>query len=466
MSDRRENKMGILPVKQLIIMMSLPMMISMLVQALYNVVDSIFVSRINENALTAVTLAFPMQNLMIAVGSGTGVGINALLSRSLGEKRFDRSDAAANTGILLTFFNYILFLLIGLFLARPFIMTQTGDPEILEYGATYLGIVNSLSLGLFFQMTFERLLQSTGRTFYSMISQVTGAVINIIFDPILIFGLFGLPKMGVAGAAYATILGQTTAAILGLILNIRFNSDITLSLKKALHLDVSAAKEIYSVGIPSILMMSIGSVMTYLMNRILIVFSTTATAVFGAYFKLQSFFFLPVFGLNNGVIPVLAYNYGARNKERIKETLSFSIALAVSVMLCGTLCFTILPGVLLGFFNASDEMLKIGIPALRTMGLIFPIAGACIAMGSIFQAFSESIYSLIISIARQLVVLIPAAWLLSLTGNINNVWWAFPIAEITSLILSTIFFRNLMKKTMKELDGDNDSIQGTITEDR
>ena len=456
MNNRTENKMGILPVKKLIIMMSLPMMISMLVQALYNVVDSIFVSRINENALTAVTLAFPMQTMMIAVGSGTGVGINALLSRSLGEKRFDRSDAAANTGIFLTFLNYILFLFIGLFLSRPFIMTQTVDPEILDYGATYLGIVNSLSLGLFFQMTFERLLQSTGRTFYSMISQVTGAVINIIFDPILIFGLFGLPKMGVAGAAYATVLGQTAAAILGLIMNIRYNSDITLSLKKCLRPDIAAAKEIYNVGIPSILMMSIGSVMTYLMNRILIVFSTTATAVFGAYFKLQSFFFLPVFGLNNGVIPVLAYNYGARNKDRIKETLSFSITLAVSVMLCGTLCFTLLPGALLGFFNASDEMLKIGIPALRIMGLIFPLAGACIAMGSIFQAFSESIYSLIISVARQLVVLIPAAWLLSLTGNINNVWWAFPIAEITSLILSAIFFRNLMKKTMKELESGND----------
>lgn len=451
MATRKENKMGVLPVKQLVIFMSLPMMISMLVQALYNVVDSIFVSQINENALTAVTLAFPMQTLMIAVGSGTGVGINALLSRSLGEKRFDRSDAAANMGIFLTFLSYILFLIIGLFLSRGFIITQTNEKEILEYGATYLRMVNCLSLGLFFQMTFERLLQSTGRTFYSMISQATGAIINIIFDPIMIFGLFGLPRMGVAGAALATIFGQSVAALLGLFLNLKYNSDINLSFKKILNIDVSVIKEIYMVGVPSILMMSIGSIMTYLMNRILIVFSTTATAVFGAYFKLQSFFFLPVFGLNNGVIPVLAYNYGAKKKERIYETLKFSIVLAVCIMLTGTIIFEIMPDKLLGFFNASEDMLRIGIPALRIMGLIFPVAGACIAMGSIFQAFSESIYSLIISVGRQLVLLIPAAWLLSLTGVVDNVWWAFPIAEIGSFILSALFFRRLMKKISAEL---------------
>ena len=451
MAVRKENRMGVLPVKQLIILMSLPMMISMLVQALYNVVDSIFVSQINENALTAVTLAFPMQNLMIAVGSGTGVGINALLSRSLGEKRYDRSDAAANMGILLTFFSYILFLIIGILFSRSFIMTQTGEKEILEYGAVYLRIVSCLSIGLFFQMTFERLLQSTGRSFYSMVSQATGAIINIIFDPILIFGLFGFPKMGVAGAALATIFGQSVAALLGLFLNLKYNSDISLSIKKVLNIDSSVIKEIYMVGIPSILMISIGSVMTYLINRILIVFSTTAAAVFGAYFKLQSFFFMPVFGLNNGVIPVLAYNYGARKKERIKETLKFSITLAVCIMLTGTIIFELFPDRLLGFFNASEEMLAIGIPALRILGLIFPFAGACIAMGSIFQAFSESIYSLIISVGRQLVLLIPAAWLLSLTGVVDNVWWAFPIAEIGSFILSTVFFRRLMKKVSAEL---------------
>ena len=452
MAIRKENKMGTLPVKKLVITMSLPMMISMLVQALYNVVDSIFVARIDENALTAVTLAFPMQNLMIAVGSGTGVGINALLSRSLGEKRFDRSDAAANMGVLLTIFSYIVFLLVGLFFAGPFIRTQTGDPEIVAYGTTYLTMVTCLSLGIFCQMTFERLLQSTGRTFYSMISQATGAIINLIFDPIMIFGLFGVPRMGVAGAAAATVLGQIVAGILGIFMNIRYNSDIKLSFKRIFSVDLSAIKEIYMVGIPSILMISIGSVMTYLMNRILIVFSTTATAVFGAYFKLQSFFFLPVFGLNNGVIPVLAYNYGAKNRDRIRETLRFSISLAVSVMLVGTFVFEVFPGKLLSFFNASPEMLEIGVPALRIMGIIFPVAGACIAMGSVFQAFSESIYSLIVSVGRQLVLLIPAAYLLSRIGNVDYVWWAFPIAEIGSLILSLIFFRKLMKKVSKELE--------------
>ncbi len=448
--------MGVLPVKKLVITMSLPMMISMIVQALYNVVDSIFVSQINENALTAVTLAFPMQSLMIAVGSGTGVGINALLSRSLGEKRYVRSDAAANMGILLTIFSYLLFLITGLFLSGTFIMTQTKEPEILEYGTTYLKIVSCLSAGLFCQMTFERLLQSTGRTFYSMISQATGAIVNIIFDPILIFGLFGLPRMGVAGAAFATVLGQMVAGTLGFFMNIRHNHDINLSIGRVFNVDLSVIKEIYSVGIPSILMISIGSVMTYLMNRILIVFSTTATAVFGAYFKLQSFFFMPVFGLNNGVIPVLAYNYGAKKKDRINETLKFSIFLAVCIMLVGTFVFEVFPDKLLGFFNASPEMLQIGIPALRIMGMIFPLAGACIAMGSIFQAFSESIYSLIISVGRQLVLLIPAAWLLSLTGSVNNVWWAFPIAEAGSLTLSLIFFRRLMKKVSEQLSDNSE----------
>ena len=443
--------MGVLPVKRLIVTMSMPMMASMMVQALYNVVDSIFVSRISENALTAVTLAFPLQNLMIAVGAGTGVGINALLSRSLGEKKFDRSDGAANQGLFLTALSYFVFLFVGLFLARPFIMTQTADPEIIQLGATYLSIVNMLSVGVFFQMTFERLLQSTGRTFYSMISQATGAIINIIFDPILIFGLFGLPAFGVAGAAYATVLGQVTASILGLIMNRKYNSDINLSIKEVLNIRPDIIREIYFVGVPSILMMSIGSLMTYFMNRILIVFSTTAAAVFGAYFKLQSFFFMPVFGLNNGVIPILAYNYGAKKRERIHETLVFSIFLAVTIMTIGTAIFELLPDKLLSFFNASPEMLKIGIPALRIMGIIFPFAGASILMGSIFQAFSESIYSLIISVARQLVILVPAAYLLSLTGVVSNVWWSFPIAEGVSFTLSLIFCRFLLKKKEREL---------------
>lgn len=449
--ERTENKMGTMPVKQLIIAMSLPMMISMLVQALYNVVDSIFVAQIEEDALTAVTLAFPMQNLMIAVGAGTGVGINALLSKALGEKRFDKSDAAANTGIFLSFLNFIAFLVIGFLLSEPFIRTQTADPKIIAYGTTYLRICCCMSVGVFFQITFERLLQSTGRTLYSMISQLTGAVINIIMDPIMIFGLLGCPKMGVAGAAYATVLGQVIASFLGLYMNLKVNKDITISLKEILRPKREIVKAIYAVGVPSILMMSIGSLMTYLMNRILIVFSTTTTAVFGVYFKLQSFFFMPVFGLNNGLIPVLAYNYGARNRERISESLKFAMTLAVVIMLVGTIVFEVIPGQLLGMFNASDDMKQIGIPALRIICLSFPLAGFSIAMGSIFQAFSESIYSLIISIGRQLVVLIPIAWLLSLTGNVNLVWWAFPVAELVSLVLSVFFFKRLYFRTVKTL---------------
>lgn len=449
--DRKENKMGTMPVKALIISMSLPMMISMLVQALYNVVDSIFVARVSEQALTAVTMAFPMQNLMIAVGSGTGVGINALLSRSLGEKQFKRSDEAANTGLLLTVINFVLFLFIGIFAAKPFIATQTNNETVLRYGVTYLRIVNCCSIGLFFQMTFERLLQSTGRTLYSMISQMAGAIINIIFDPILIFGLLGFPRLGVAGAAYATVFGQLCASFIGLGLNLRKNPDINFSLKSILSPKAAIVKEIYFVGIPSIAMMSIGSLMTYLMDMILKVFSETAIAVFGVYFKLQSFFFMPVFGLNNGLIPVLSYNYGARRKERIQEALTFSMALAVSIMAVGTLVFQVFTKQLLGFFNASEEMIAIGTPALRTISLGFVLAAFCIVMGSIFQAFSKSYYSLIVSVGRQLVVLIPVAYLLSKFGNVALVWWAFPIAELASLVISVYFFRKLYREMVLTL---------------
>ena len=452
---KKENKMGVMPVKKLIISMSLPMMISMMVQALYNVVDSYFVAKVSEDAMTAVTMAFPLQNLMIAVASGTGVGINALLSRSLGEKRFDRSDAAANNGLLLTFLSYLVFLLVGLFGTRAFILTQVKDPvkdaQVLAFATSYLRICCCLSMGIFFQITFERLLQSTGRTIYSMVSQATGAIINIIFDPIMIVGRFGFPKLGVAGAAYATVLGQITAACLGLILNLRKNEEITISLKRILSPNAMIIREIYFVGVPSILMMSIGSVMTYMMNQILKTFSNTAIAVFGVYFRLQSFFFMPIFGLNNGLIPVLAYNYGARNRERIREALRFAMFLALSIMAAGTVVFETRPVQLLRLFNASDEMLRIGVPALRIICLSFTVAGACIVMGSIFQAFSQSYYSLIISVARQLLVLIPVAYLFSKIGDVTLVWWAFPIAEIVSLILSFIFFRRLYNQTVQTL---------------
>ena len=448
----KENKMGVMPVKRLIITMSLPMMLSMLVQALYNIVDSIFVSQINEQALTAVTLAFPLQTMMVAVGSGTGVGINAMLSKSLGERKFEKSDAAANTGLLLIFFSYLVFLLIGIFGMDPFFGTQTSDPQIAAYGETYLRIVLCLSFGMLFQMTFERLLQSTGLTIYSMVSQLTGAIFNIIFDPILIFGYFGFPKLGVAGAAYATVIGQMIGATLGLILNLKKNKEIHLSFRQILHPEAETIKRIYFVGVPSILMISIGSVMSYLMNRILTGFSSTATAVYGVYFKLQSFFFMPVFGLNNGLIPVLAYNYGARKKDRIREALKFSFVLVFTIMFIGMLIFLLFPEALLSLFNASDNMQEMGVRALRTVAFHFPLAAIGITLGSVFQAFSRSYYSMIISLARQLIVLIPVAWILArVTGDVNQVWWCCLISEIVSCALSIVFFRKVYREVVVPL---------------
>lgn len=447
----KENKMGVMPVKKLIVSMSLPMMISMLVQAMYNIVDSVFVARLSEEALTGVTLAFPMQNLMFSVVGGTGVGINAMLSRSLGEKLYDESDSAAGNGITLNILAAIIFMAASFMgAAGAFIGSQTSDPMITREGTTYLSIVMVLSIGMASQVTMERLLQSTGRTFYTMITQALGAIINIIMDPIMIFGLFGFPRLGVAGAAYATIIGQTVAASLALYFNLKKNSDIRFSWK-ILLLKADTVKRIYFVGVPSILMIAIGSVMTYLFNLILNNFSSTAVAVFGVYFKLQSFFFMPVFGLNNGVIPVLAYNYGARKKERIQEALRFSVVLAFSIMVFGTVIFELFPGKLLTLFSASEDMLVIGIKALRSIAWSFPVAGICIALGSVFQAFGRSYYSLIVSLGRQLFVLIPVAYLLSLTGNVDNVWWAFVIAEVASFILTAVFFRKLNRDVIHKL---------------
>ena len=451
MAEVRENKMGTMPVKKLIITMSLPMMISMLVQALYNVVDSIFVAQIEESALTAVSLAFPLQNLMIGLGSGMGVGINALLSRSLGERNFKKANEAACTGLLITVLHFVVFLFVSLFIAEPFLHGQIDDPVIRGYGVTYLKIVCGCSFGLFFQMTSERLLQSTGRTVHSMILQATGAIINIILDPIMIFGLLGCPKMGIAGAAWATVIGQCTAACLGIFFNLKYNKDIVISFAEILHPQMDTVRQIYKVGIPSVLMMAVGSVMSYLLNQILITFTTTATAVFGVYFKMQSFFFMPIFGLNSGLVPVLAYNYGARRKDRILEALRFSLMLAGTVMTTGLIIFETMPGVLLKLFNASEEMLAIGIPAMRIIAVNFPVAAVCIILGSTFQAFSRSVYSLLVSLSRQLIVLIPVAWLLAKLGNVNYVWLAFPIAEVVSLFISLLLYRKIRTEIIDTL---------------
>lgn len=451
MEQTKENKMGTMPVNKLLISMSLPMMASMLVQALYNIVDSIFVSRINENALTAVSLAFPIQTLMIAVAGGTCVGINAVLSKALGEKLQKKANDTAVNGVVLMGISYLLFLLIGLFGTRAFYLSQTKDAQIVQYGVEYLSIVCSCSIGLFAQFTFERLLQSTGRTFYIMITQGTGAIINIILDPIFIFGLFGVPRMGVAGAAVATVTGQIIAGSFACWINHRKNEDIQLQFK-GLRMDKEIVGQIYKIGIPSMIMQAIGSVMTYGMNLILISFTSTATAVFGVYFKLQSFVFMPVFGLNNGLVPILAYNFGAGRRDRFIQAMKSGILYAVSIMFVGLVIFQTIPQVLLGFFEASDEMLKIGVPALRIICLSFLPAGFGIVCGTTFQALGNAVYSMIVSIARQLVVLLPAAYLLSLLGNVNYVWWAFPIAEMMSLTVTIVFLIRINHRVIRHID--------------
>jgi len=451
LTQSKENKMGIMPIKRLLIHMSLPMMISMLVQALYNVVDSIFVARINESALTAVSLAFPVQNLMIAIGVGTGVGMNALLSRTLGEGNFKESNRAANNGIFLGLISYGLFLVFGLLFSRSYFAMQTNDPIIIQYGTSYLSIICIASIGLFNQIIFERLLQSTGKSFYSMITQGTGAIINIILDPILIFGYFGMPEMGVTGAAIATISGQIFAAILGLIINIRINKEISIKIK-GFRPNLGTIRNIYKVGIPSMLMISLTSVTTYGVNHILMKISTTATAVLGVYHKLQSFVFMPIFGLNNGMVPIIAYNYGARKKDRVIKAMQLSITYAVVFMLFGFIIIQMFPGQLLSLFNASEDMLSIGIPALRIISLSYTLAGFGIVCDSIYQAFGNGMLSLIVGIARQLAVLLPAAYVLSLFGNVHLIWWAYFIAEIVSAIFSIIFLKYIYRQKVVPIE--------------
>ncbi len=445
-----ENKMGVMPVNKLLLSMSVPMMLSMLVQALYNIVDSIFVAKISENALTAVSLAFPLQTLMIALGGGTCVGVNAILSKSLGEKDYEKVNKTAVNAIFLMVVNSIIFLVIGIFAVKPFYLSQTTDAEIVNYGIEYLSIVCMMSFGIYFQFVFERLLQSTGKTVYTMITQMIGAVMNLILDPILIFGLFGMPKLGVTGAAVATVAGQITAGIVAMFINWKKNTEVHIQLK-GFRPSVDIIKQIYIVGIPSIIMQSIGSIMVYGMNQILIAFSSTATAVFGVYFKLQSFIFMPIFGLNNGMVPIVAYNYGARRKDRLMKTMKLSMVYAACIMCIGVLIFQLIPDKLFLLFEASDHMLEMGVPALRIISVHFPVAAICIVAGSVFQALGSAVYSMITSICRQLIVLLPVAYLLSLLGNVNYVWWAFPIAEVMSLIMSLIFLVCIYRKVISKI---------------
>ena len=445
-----ENKMGVQPVGRLLAGMAVPMMISMLVQAFYNIVDSVFVSQLSEDALTAVSLAFPLQNLMIAVIGGTAVGMNALLSRSLGAKEQAQADQAANTGIFLALCSFLVFAAGGLTLSGVFFRIQTDVPQIVAYGTAYGRICLGCSLGLFFQFTFERLLQSTGRTMLSMVTQLIGAIINIILDPVFIFGLCGMPKMGVTGAAVATVLGQFVGALLAILLNLKYNPEIRIRLR-LIRWDKPVVREIYRVGVPSIVMQSIGSVMTFGMNKILFVFTPTATAVFGAYFKIQSFIFMPVFGLNNGMLPIISYNYGAARMDRVKRTVRLTICTAVCIMTVGFAVFQLAPATLLTLFDASAEMTAIGVPALRIISISFLLAGFCIIAGSVCQAIGNPLYSMMVSICRQLVVLLPAAWLLAQSGRLELVWWSFPIAEIASFTLSAIFLRRTMRAAEEDL---------------
>ena len=439
--EMKENKMGVLPVGRLLLSMSVPIMLSMLVQALYNIVDSVFVSRISENALNAVSLAFPVQNLMIAVAIGTGVGINALLSKSLGEKNYERANLAAVNGVFLGVCSAAAFAVLGLLFSRTFFTVQTDVAEIVEGGAAYVWVCTVCSPGIFIAISFERLLQATGRTVYSMISQMVGAVMNIIFDPIFIFVL----GMGVVGAAWATVLGQVVGAALGVYFNATRNPEITVKLR-GFRPNRAIIGRIYSVGVPSIIMASIGSVMTFGLNKILIGFTTTATAVLGVYFKLQSFVFMPVFGLNNGMVPIVAYNFGARKPERIISTVKLAVVYATAIMAAGLAVFQLLPGTLLGLFEASDYMQEIGTQALRTISFHFLLAGFGIVSSSMFQALGHGVLSLAISLVRQLVVLLPAAWLLSLSGRLELVWWAFPLAELASVTMCVFFHRYVYRR--------------------
>ena len=437
-----ENKMGVMPENKLLLNMALPMIISMLIQACYNVVDSYFVAKLSQDALNAVSLAFPVQNLMIAVAVGTGVGINALLSRSLGQKDFERADRTAMNGVLLEGLSGLVFTALGLTCARLFYTIQTDIPGIISYGVDYLTIIAGCSMGIFMSVAAERLVQATGRTVYAMVIQGTGSVINLILDPILIFGLFGFPRLEVAGAAVATVAGQIVGGLVGLCLSLTRNPEIHMSFA-GLRPKKEIISGIYSVGLPSIIMQSIGSVMVFGMNQILIAFTSTATAVFGIYFKLQSFIFMPVFGLNNGMVPIVAYNYGARKPERIIKTVRLAVIYAVCIMAVGFALFQLFPDVFLSLFEAEGEdagdLLAIGVPALRIISTSFLLAGFCIVSGSVFQALGHGVLSLAVSVVRQLIVLLPAAFLLARLGGLHVVWWSFPFAELFSTTLSALF---------------------------
>ena len=446
----QENKMGVMSEGKLLMNMALPMIASMLVQALYNVVDSIFVSQVSESAVTALSLAFPIQNMQIGFAVGIGVGVNSLLSKSLGEKNQEAANRTAGNGLILMLIVTVLFMAFGLFGVRPYYEMQSTVRETVEGGIAYSQICCILTVGVFLSILGERLLQSTGRTVYTMITQSTGAIINIILDPILIHGWFGAPAMGIAGAAVATVIGQWAAAVLVWFFNFKFNPEVQLGLRY-LRLDGKTVRQILTVGVPSIVMNGIGSVMNFGMNQILQGFTETATGVFGVYFKLQSFFFMPLFGLNNAAISIIAFNYGAKKPQRITKTLKIACAVAFGLMMAGFLAFQLVPDVLLGLFNPSDAFLSIGRAALRTISWSFPVAAFCIVLGASFQALGNGIYTTITSLCRQMLVLLPVAYLLSLTGDVEKVWLSFLVAEVASAAATFYFFRRIYREKIQPL---------------
>lgn len=454
-----QNKMGVMPVNKLLISMALPMMISMLVQALYNVVDSIFVARVSESALTAVSVSFPIQNLMIAIGVGIGVGVNALLSRSLGEGNHERARKIAVQGIFIEAICYVIFLFVGIFAMNLFFRSQTDDPGIIKMGSEYLSVCCICSFGLFAQLVFERLLQSTGRTVLSMAAQGAGAIVNIVLDPVFIFGVAPLkiPALGVTGAAVATVAGQCVGATVAILLNTFKNKEVKVSFKN-FRPDRKLCGSILYIGIPSAIMGSIGSVMTFGVNKILFGFGEigkTAAAVFGVYFKLQSFVFMPVFGLNNGMVPIVAYNYGAKQRDRIVKTFRLAVMYAIGIMLIGLAVFQLVPGKLLSLFDASEQMLSIGVPALRIISLCFIFAGVGIMCSSLFQALGNGVFSMIISIVRQVGILLPAAYVLAKVSGVGAVWYSFPLAELASLLLCVFMLRYTFKKVIDKIGNES-----------
>lgn len=445
-----ENKMGVMEIKKLIMTMSLPIMISMLVQALYNIVDSMFVARVSDNALAAVSLCYPIQMIIVAVACGTAVGLNALLSRYLGQKKPKEANQVALHGILLAIVNWLIFAIIGIFFSEAFLRLFSTDQEIVAMGISYMKICTIFSFGVFMQITYERIMQSTGNTVYNMIIQGVGALVNIMLDPIFIFGMLGLPAMGVTGAAIATVIGQIVAMLLGIIITQTKIKEVQIHLRE-FHLELRMIKDMYRIAIPAILMQSIMSFMTVFMNMILVTFSELAVSAFSIYFKLQQFVFMAVNGMNNALIPIISYNFGAKKKQRILDSIHFSLIVACVIMIAGTIIFQCFPQQLMYLFDENEEMMNIGVPALRIISLSFIFAGISLVLSAVFQSVDHANKSLMITLLRQMVLLLPIVYLLANQFGLNALWWAFPITEAAVSILAYIYLKIVKAKTIMKI---------------